>query len=67
MLASKEFYKLHPDLKPERKAKKQKQNYDSLSYLKTLHEHDQLINMISKSNDDNYNVNFKTGKIIKKR
>ena len=66
MLASKEFYKLHPDLKPERKAKKQKQNYDSLSYLKELHG-DKIIDMINKSNDENYNVNFKTGKITKKR
>ena len=66
MLASKEFYKLHPDFKPERKAKKVKQNYDSLSYLKELHG-DKLVDMISKSNDENYNVNFKNGKITKKR
>ena len=50
MLASKEYYKLHPDLKPERKEKKQKQNYDSLSYLKELYG-DKLVDMISKSND----------------
>ena len=66
MLASKEFYKLHPDLKPERKEKKQKQNYDSLSYLKELYG-DKLVDMISKSNDENYTVNFKNGKISKKR
>ena len=66
MLASKQFYKDHPDLKPERKAKKQRQNYDSLSYLKELHG-DKLVDMISKSNDENYNVNFKNGKITKKR
>ena len=63
MLASKQFYKDHPDLKPERKAKKQRQNYDSLSYLKELHG-DKLVDMISKSNDENYNVNFKNGKIM---
>ena len=67
MLASKQFYKDHPDFKPERKAKKQRQNYDSLSYLKELHGNEKLIDMIGKQNDTNYNVNFKTGKITKKR
>jgi len=67
MLASKQFYKDHPDLKPERKSKKVKQNYDSLSYLIDLHGNEKVVNMIGKQNDSNYSVNFKTGKITKKR
>jgi hypothetical protein len=67
MLASKQYYKDHPDLKPERKAKKQKQNYDSLSYLKSLHGNEKLIDMINKQDDSNYSINYKTGKITKKR
>lgn len=67
MLASKQYYKDHPDLKPERKAKKQKQNYDSLSYLKSLHGNEKLIEIINKQDDTNYSINLKTGKITKKR
>ena len=67
MLASKQFYKDHPDLKPERKTKKVKQNYDSISYLKELHGNEKLINMIGKMDNEKYNVNLRTGKIIKKR
>ena len=36
-------------------------------YLKELHGNEKLIDMIGKQNDINYNVNFKNGKITKKR
>ena len=67
MLASKEYYKKYPENKPERKPKKQRFNYDSISYLKELHGSDKLIDLISKQDNENYKVNFKTGKITKRR
>ena len=41
---------------------------DSLSYLIQVHGHEKLADMITKhAETDKYSVNYKTGKIIKKR
>lgn len=38
-----------------------------MSYLKSLHGNEKLIDMINKQDDSNYSINYKTGKITKKR
>lgn len=50
MLACKQYYKLYPETRPEKKVKKDKINYDSLNYLQELHG-ENLISMISKQFD----------------
>ena len=67
MLASKQYYKSFPELRPAKKEKKQKVNYDSISYLQKTHGHQHFIQMMIKDQDPEYHVNYRNGKITKKR
>ena len=69
MQASKQFYKSFPDTeKPQKRIKKQKQNVDSISYLKSKFTHEQIINMLQKESEpDIYKVDYRKGKVIKRR
>ena len=49
MQASKQYYKTYPDIqKPQKRVKKQVDNVDSISYLKSKFSHEQIINMLEK-------------------
>ena len=51
-----------------KRVKKQVINTDSISYLKSKFTHDQIVNMLQKEQEPNkYSVDYKKGKIIKKR
>ena len=64
------LYARHGDLfqKPEKRVKKEKKLVNNdIYHLVQTHGHDNIMNMIDKSRDDKFKINYQTGKIIKKR